>query len=1822
MEYGSGAHDRGRHIQADAAWGSGRLEGCDPEGPTLGVPKRDWKLKEDWLAYMSTEHVTSPELTGGAGYTYEDAVVAYYLAGLLREEGAVGQIGVVTGVAVQQAPAYPLDDLVVQFDDQGTERMLSLQVKRSVVISGAAANDEFGRILSSAAATLADQGFRVGSDAYGFVVEHAALRRWRDLERLIHFAKSSTDVASFERRFNASGSASRAVRKLREDLAPSIAAGSSDQEWQFYRHFVALRLDGLQGDGPFATELANRLRELDADASPSSRALGDVLCNIARQGAASARSWTRELLLSQLRGKVLLSVAPSYASDMARIESWSRAAMAGICDEVAGVRVDRPDVVSRVREQMGEHRLVNLSGLAGTGKSAALKHVAETLSSDGPLLFLKHDRIESHSWATFAQALGLEHSDPAQILAEMGTSGTPILFIDGIDRIDPACKRVVLDIVRAIEDGEHLDHWTVLASSRNQGLEGYRTWFPASFYRGAGVGDVTVGGFDDDEALQLAQAVPALSSLLSGAESVAAIARRPFFAAVLARSSETRDASPQTEIDLVGEWWRGGGYDGPRGSVVQRQRALLDVAEHGLRTLGRKVPTGKLRDATQSQVESLVKDGVLQSIDDGAWHSFAHDIFFEWVFYRRLVECGGEWAAELARAGEPPLLGRVVALLAQKALGATGVWSAGYRELETKDLRPQWRREWLTAPPFTSAFSGARQEEFAALLAEDDHHLLGKFLLWSQAQHTTPNPQVLAGVAVAEEADRLQFADLLGWPSDVAGWARLLGWLIPAVPTLPRRFAPAVVQVFAVWQNLFANVPNAHSATIVEICHGWLVELEEVLYGPQERSVVADTRWADLGGGKSDLATALRLLIARSASTYPEPVSELYARAAEWVEMRRTTYGELMAFASAGAAVSPEALADVAKAELIEELPGDRLARRRREQEAVFAHLRRIREKPAAARTPEEQRALDHPHFPVGEDRVVDRDDIGIKRFESYYSPPSPAHEPFAALFTKAPETALALVRDLANHAVRGWRQNKTCRGADSPVPVTLGFPWGEQTFWGDVEQYKWFTIHASPEPLECAFLALRHWAFKELDGGRPVDEVIRAVVEGNTCYGVLGLALALALETLCVSETVLPVVTCQRLWHDDLPRFAHESMSGIDLLGFGLQSPLPRHRAAARDFLNSRQHRTRRIEHLAVAFATGADSAMRERFLARMARFPDSLPYTTEAQREDARVTAYLGEHARRWAEYGDAGNYRRVDVAGRGTGVGFESPTPRSEAEERRFEENAAALAAQSVIGWATRCLEAGAVVEGASIADAIRMARERDDEELFNERRDAVQHWPQTLVSVVGAVTLCSGDAKRADREWAWNVMDRVEAMREPADALPGSRIPWHPAGHLVAALAGDRRGEEPRADSASRLLRLTIHPLEDDVAKPAFAALLSDPDLDVRWVAGRLVLALSIRPRPDWSRHGAGSDAAATRRRAVEHAIGELGGTALPWPDLPAPWAKVARRLEYGSRAREWEEWGDPDPYFDAAAAGKLLDLFPVEDWCRSSVHAALLGEGVQHLVGWTATKLLPDWAAAPGDDAVRRAATSLIEWNDAFGRLLARTAPFLDADVVRRAHLDPFRVDDDDSFSVLAAFISHTVVRHVVDAPTIADSTLTLLDDCVDRVLEHPSFLRGAYGAGELSGWSLPKAVSALLFVPFDQKVLGSLRFANGDWSEVGAVMPVVSKLIARLAWSRDVMERFLQLCERAGDDYPLEAFADQVAGAAEAADHQWSGTTIPARIAATIQRLADANYPIKGELAQRLLFVLDALVELGDRRSVALEQLPAFRVVQGGERGD
>src|SRR5207302_5473137 len=110
------------------------------------------------------------------------------------------------------------------------------------------------------------------------------------------------------------------------------------------------------------------------------------------------------------------------------------------------------------------------------------------------------------------------------------------------------------------------------------------------------------------------------------------------------------------------------------------------------------------------------------------------------------------------------------------------------------------------------------------------------------------------------------------------------------------------------------------------------------------------------------------------------------------------------------------------------------------------------------------------------------------------------------------------------------------------------------------------------------------------------------------------------------------------------------------------------------------------------------------------------------------------------------------------------------------------------------------------------------------------------------------------------------------------------------------------------------------------------------------------------------------------------------------------------------------------------------------------------------------------------------------------------------------------------------------------------------------------------------------------------------RFANGDWSDIALILPMVDGLIRAGGWSSTLMHHYVTLCERSKAAYPTEMFADQVLAVLEDASKPpkgWHGTFIPARIAALIQHFAYHDTPMSLSLGQKLLRVLDLLVDMG-----------------------
>lgn len=187
-----------------------------------------------------------------------------------------------------------------------------------------------------------------------------------------------------------------------------------------------------------------------------------------------------------------------------------------------------------------------------------------------------------------------------------------------------------------------------------------------------------------------------------------------------------------------------------------------------------------------------------------------------------------------------------------------------------------------------------------------------------------------------------------------------------------------------------------------------------------------------------------------------------------------------------------------------------------------------------------------------------------------------------------------------------------------------------------------------------------------------------------------------------------------------------------------------------------------------------------------------------------------------------------------------------------------------------------------------------------------------------------------------------------------------------------------------------------------------------------------------------------------------------------------------------------------------------------------------------------------------------------------------------------------------------------------DALVVPADAVTTLDLCLGRLLQAFAFKRDTYRSGEFSGFDQPELVRTLMFVSVERADLAA-RYANGDWSEISRILPLVNRFVRAGGWAASVMDPFLTLCERARANYPAEAFAGQVlAIIGDGTDDLkgWHGTFIPARIAELVQHFAHRDAPMALALAQKFLRILDMLVDMGDRRSAALQLGEAFREIR------
>lgn len=1509
-----------------------------------------------------------------------------------------------------------------------------------------------------------------------------------------------------------------------------------------------------------------------------------------------------------------------------------------IPDDVGGTRLDRTSLLETLYAKLTIARLVQVRGLPGCGKSVLVRRAVERALERGPVLFLKAEQLEGTSWISYATSQGLSGAPLEQLLVEIGTVGTPILFVDAIDRIEKANQPVILDVVRAIVESPLLNNWRVVVSLRDTGIEVLRNWL-GDFLDVLKVETLGVHQLSDEEAETLAKAKPHLRPLLFGSAQVQEIVRRPFFAKVLNKSYVADPSAstfvPQSEVDLIENWWRRGGYNESGQSAIERRRTLLDLAR--VRALMLSQPIGLSQLTSVAHIDDLISDGILQHAREGISFRFAHDIFFEWAFFHVLADRGSQWMGEIKACGEPPAVARVVELVSQWEYAKGKDWPAYLAQTDRSDLRSQWLRAWLVGPLGTTRFE-VDEDQFATAVFADDFRLLMKALVWFQAEKTSPNANILTGALPQEQRQR--FADLLGWPSDFAAWRRLIDFILRRISDIPQRLYPEIVAVFEVWQNAFADLRNTTSHALLQQCATWLAAIDAMSTadGPAENSAYWQ-KVPDLGTFRKSLVQ----LLLRSSRAEPILVSDYLQRVINFERIRDDAFHDILAYSHVLAQSLPKSVVELSLAFLCEELPDDQVTREQQGLRDAAEWRKTILNKPEAERTRREQMALSGGFLlrSVGDFTYHDWERLSIHDDHRSFWPPSPLREPFHSLFQSSPDEALRLLRKLCNHAITAWRQlhrHSRERGG-TPVPLDLKFPWGTQRFWGSDREYLWFRSTWAPKVIGCGFMALEEWCLAEVARKRPVDELIKHIVEGNECIAILGTAGMLALHTETVSEATFPLFTAQRLLAADHNRLGQDLSPTANLIGFTHRTDRPHIEAIKA--ANARLVRKTQLSWMVPRFVFGA-GPIRDRARDAILNFKNDLPYQYEEHRNMPKAREHLTAQALEYAELADPKNYQAFRAKGDSDEVAIVHISPSAAKPENvaRAEEASKQLRQMNLWTWASKSFEEKTLGETYTVEGAIASAREADASDLFelskDENAEEQLGMRRGAVAATAAITLNFREGRTPeDLEWARDVLGRAVRLAENPDLMwsPGSVIPWHHAIYVARGIAADLREGTAACGAARNLLGLIAHPLEVvSLAALEEACKLWTKDPNLTWAA--LILALSLchippRPRDQLRQHGEALHSPSEAQAAVDAALAfyESGSGWVPLPLPPPAWVKVEHRKVRRGRQQIYEEydtdeapdaayvWGEPDVFWHSKQAAEILKRIPFDEVLRSRAKSALL-DFLASVFDWTNQKNAPPWVK-PGRR--NRSTTQIFEWTHTLGSKLGEVAGLLPLSEFQARFLDPiWGLKGDDCWALLSPFASTYIWTYVYDATVLPVDAIATLDLCLDRLLQDSAFKHDAYRSGEFSGFDQPELVRTLMFVSIERADLGA-RYVNGDWSEISRILPLVDRFVRAGGWAAPVMDQFLTLCERARANYPAESFVDQVlAIIGDGPDKLkgWRGTFIPARIAELVQHFAHRDVPMKLSLAQRFLRVLDMLVDMGDRRSAALQLGEAFREIQ------
>ena len=787
----------------------------------------------------TTDRVSSPAATGGAGTIFEQHVDAYWLALLLvRGIPPILRDCTLDEVCLQTEHLgwYTDDFLIVGKNGSGQHRKLAGQVKLNFTVS--AADDECKKAVQDFWKDFKNpKQFSQTSDRFALVTLRGTKTLLEYFSGLLDCARASRDGAEFERRLSTDGFINAKaiqycdeIRKIigeTEDRDVSVA-----EVWSFLRvlHVLSLDLNSATGqtEATIKSLLAHTMNEQDAIGTAD--ASWNALLHEVGEGMPGARCYRLSDLPEALQQRhIPLGVIEQQV--LRALNDHSTPVLERIRSKIGSLHLERGSLVQQVIEHLESNQVVLISGAAGSGKSVIAKDAIRILEADHfAFSFRSEEFAHPHLDATL-HSIQIP-ANAAMLGAILAGQNRKVMLVESVERLlEKSTRDAFTDLLGLAAKDKS---WCLVLTCRDYSTDRVRSAFLESAQVIHSV--VTVPPLDDEELEEVKEAHSPLSRPLEDA-ALRRVLSNPYFLDKALQVQWSKERSlPQSERELRTLFWRDiirSDQHSAGGMPRRREDMFVQIA---LRRARKLTPYADCGDLDSEAVDGLRHDSlIVSSQQSDRLVAPAHDVLEDWAILHWIQEqyvTHEESIQELSTAiGTHPAVRRtyrkwVTELVESDPRAADGLFQA----IVHKDkISAQFRDDTLVSLLRSSSSAVLLERHRAELLANDNQLFRQVIHILRVACVTTP---AWLGTSVAGPS-------LLNVPDGIA-WASVLRLVQGSLTSFTQEDRPLLLGLIEDWARgvSLQNPYPAGAEAVAVIAHWLLPSFDGYRSGDQQKRIL------------------------------------------------------------------------------------------------------------------------------------------------------------------------------------------------------------------------------------------------------------------------------------------------------------------------------------------------------------------------------------------------------------------------------------------------------------------------------------------------------------------------------------------------------------------------------------------------------------------------------------------------------------------------------------------------------------------------------------------------------------------------------------------------------------------------------------------------------------------------------------------------------------------------------------------------------------------------------------------------------------------------